>query len=86
MDDADIRIGVEISVFKACAISINSSCPVATDTSQVGINEQAADKCGVFMWNTGFLKAGGGKIEKSFFVYVNKGFWWSVHVFSLPWL
>jgi hypothetical protein len=69
MDDADIRIGVEISVFKACAISINSSCPVATDTSQVGINEQAADKCGVFMWKACFLKASSREVEKSFFIY-----------------
>jgi hypothetical protein len=69
MDDADIGVGIKTSVFKACAISADGSGAVATNTSQVGIDEQAADECGVFVCDTGFFKASSREVEKPFFVY-----------------
>ena len=63
MDDSDIWIGIETPVFKTSAISVNGSGAVAADTSQVGIDEQTTDQCGVFVCDAGFLEAGGRSLE-----------------------
>ena len=77
MNDSDIWIGVETSVFKAATISVNGCSAVTADTSQVRINKQTADECGVLVCDTCFLKASSAEVKKPFFVYVDEIFWWS---------
>ena len=79
LDHPHIGTRIETPIFKTLAIAINRARTVAANTSQIAIDQQAADNPRVICLKPRLFKTSRGKIQKAIFIDANKRFRRLVH-------